>query len=402
MKKTAIILGVAMSLILSPTFSTAVYGQEEILEEEVSNQEGLVIEEVVIIELSLEEALEYALENSLDMKAIRSALDVAEIVYEDDIRGIRDLERNPGVLYERLPETGFMRVDDASVQKRLVENGSMRRGVEFTFNRAKWDVETTENKVKYNVEKAYFDLLQVEKELQIAEENLALAQKQYDHGKLRLDVGMISQQQLLGLEFNLSQAMSGHESARMYYGLQKMSFRNTLGMPFDKEFVLTDTIEVREYEEIDLEASIESALEENLAVRMAKENYELTELMLEAVAVKYPDITYRYRTQAAEVAKAEQSYVQTKNGIEMQVRASVVGLHTAEKQIATFEKAVFQASEGVRIAELSFELGQNTATEVAQANLNLMNAKKNLAQQIHAFNMALLDYKYSVGIGKGF
>ena len=86
----------------------------------------------------------------------------------------------------------------------------------------------------------------------------------------------------------------------------------------------------------------------------------------------------------------------------MQVRSAAVNLTTAEKQIATFEKAVFQASEGVRIAELSFELGQNTPTEVAQANINLMNAKKNLAQQIHAFNMALLDYKYSIGIGKGF
>jgi len=400
MKKTVIIFGITMSLMISLIAQGSAYGQEEILEEEVSNQEDLVIEEeVVIIELSLEETIEYALENSLDMKVIRSALDVAEIVYEDDIRDLRDLKRNLKVEPRLFIMAG---VDDATVQKKLVENGYMEKGTLFSLNRAKWDVETTENKVKYNVEKAYFDLLQVEKELQIAEENLALAQKQYDHGKLRLDVGMISQQQLLGLEFNLSQAMSAHESARMYYGLQKMSFRNTLGMPFDKEFELTDTIEVREYEEIDLEASIESALEENLAVRMAKENYELTELMLEAVAVKYPDITYRYRTQAAEVAKAEQSYVQTKNGIEMQVRASVVGLHTAEKQIATFEKAVFQASEGVRIAELSFELGQNTATEVAQANLNLMNAKKNLAQQIHAFNMALLDYKYSVGIGKGF
>jgi len=400
MKNKIIIFGLAAMIAFTIVPLRVVHAKEEVVVEEIDSVDELIVEEP--IELSLEKAVEYALENSLDMKVIRSALDVAEIVYEDDIRGIRDIERNPGVLYERVPESGFMRVDDASVQKRLVENGSMRRGVEFTFNRAQWDVEAKQNQVKYNVEKAYFDLLQMEKEQEIARENLELAQKQYDHGKLRFDLGMISQQQLLGLEFNLSQAQSGYDSAMMYNEMQRMSFRNTLGMPFGEEFALTDSIQLREYDEIDLEGSIKSALEENLAVIMSKENYELTQLMLEAVAVKYPDITYRYRTQAAEVVKAEQSYIQTKNGIEMMVRSSVLNLETAEKQIATFEKAVYQASEGVRIAELSFELGQNTATEVAQANLNLMNAKKNLAQQIHAFNMALLDYKYSIGIGKGF
>ena len=31
-----------------------------------------------------------------------------------------------------------------------------------------------------------------------------------------------------------------------------------------------------------------------------------------------------------------------------------------------------------------------------------MNAKKDLTKQIHAYNMALLDYEYSIGIGKSF
>lgn len=85
----------------------------------------------------------------------------------------------------------------------------------------------------------------------------------------------------------------------------------------------------------------------------------------------------------------------------MGVRTSVLNLKTAEGQIITFKNAVIMAEETVKIAELSFELGQNTPADVFEANINLMNAKKNLAQQIHAFNMALLDYKYSIGIGKG-
>jgi hypothetical protein len=408
MKNKIIILGMVISFLLTPFTGMLVSAEE--LEVEIS--EEVIVEEMMpedqeakVTQLSLQEALEQSLENNKDMEIVRLELLKAEVIYKDNIRAVKDLEDNPSLI--RLREPGIISdigpaIPDATVNRAMVKNGAMRLSIELGYNVAKWNVEMKENQVKYNVEKAYFDLLQVEKELEIAGENLTLAQKQYDHGKLRFDLGMISQQQLLGLEFNLSQARSGYDSASMYYELQKISFRNTIGMPLDREFVLTDSIEFREYEPIDLEESINSALEKNGGILISTDNYEYSRLRLEAISARYPEITFRYREQAAEVAKADKNLETVRTGVEMQVRSAVLNLTTAEKQIATFEKAVFQASEGVRIAELSFELGQNTATEVAQANLNLMNAKKNLAQQIHAFNMALLDYKYSIGIGKGF
>lgn len=80
----------------------------------------------------------------------------------------------------------------------------------------------------------------------------------------------------------------------------------------------------------------------------------------------------------------------------MGVKSAYLKLLTSEKQIKTFQKSVEQSQEAVRIAEVSFELGRNTSTEVNQANINLMNAKKELSKQIHAFNMALLDFEYSI------
>lgn len=391
MKKILIIFGLTLAFVLTS------FGQGVALaQEDVVNEEEVVDE----LQLTLEDAIELALEGNKDIEIQELELSKAEIVYKDNIRGIDRGEDNLQFIPVRDAFGGV--IPDAVVNKAFIRNGGARLATELGLDTAKWNMEMKENEVRYNVEKAYFDLLQVEKELEIAQDNLALAQKQYDHGKLRYEVGMISQQQLLGLEFSLSQAQSSHETARMYQGLQKMSFRNTLGMDLDKEFKLLDSIEVKEYEEIDLEESIKLAIENNGSLKIVEGNVEVANLNLQALSGRYPDITYAYRAQAADVAKAEKNLETVRTGVEMQVRSAVLNLTTAEKQIATFEKAVFQASEGVRIAELSFELGQNTATEVAQANLNLMNAKKNLAQQVHAFNMALLDYKYSVGIGKGF
>jgi hypothetical protein len=409
MKNRIVVFGLLITLSLMSIGGNLVFAEETTVEEAETVSEELLSEEEAtedeVLELSLQEAIDYALENSKDMEIERLELLKAEVIYKDNIRAVEDLEDNPSSI--RLREPGIISdigpaIPDATVNRALVKNGAMRLSIELGYNVAKWNVEMKENQVKYNIEKAYFDILQVEKELEISEENLSLAKKQHEHGKLRYELGMISQQQLLALEFNLSQAQSGYDSANMYYELQRMSFKNTIGMPLDREFGLTGSIEYMEYEPIDLEKSIKSALENNGGILISKDNYEYSRLRLEAISARYPDITFRYREQAAEVAKADKNLETALVGAEMQVRSAVLNLTTAEKQIATFEKAVYQASEGVRIAELSFELGQSIPTEVAQANLNLMNAKKNLAQQIHAFNMALLDYKYSIGIGKGF
>lgn len=406
MKNKVFIFGLLISFAILSFGGTMGYSQELVVEElknSLGNMaaEGETIEEPVI-ELSLQATVEYALENSKELRIQKIELEKAELAFDQSEDAIEDQKDTFELLESSPVPRRFTVTPDFNVNRSFIKNGGAMKQAEFALNFAQWNYEVTENNLVFSVEKAYFDLLQVEKEFRIAEENLMLAMKQYDNGMLRFELGMISKQQLLGLEFSLSQAQSGYESAKMYYGLQKMSFRNTIGLQLDEEFELTDTIEYREYEPIILDDAIEAGLENNAGVMTAEANLEVQKLLLEATIGRFPPITYRYRTQEQEVMNAEMNLQTAKNGVEMQVRSAVLNLTTAEKQIATYEKAVYQASEGVRIAELSFELGQNTPTEVAQANLNLMNAKKNLAQQIHAFNMALLDYKYSIGIGKGF
>lgn len=400
MKKKILMFGLAASFVFAPLCQGVAFAEEEAVEPEVAVEEEEIEEVKEPLELSLEKAIEIALEKSKDMEIVRLELDKAEIVYKDNIRGIDRGEDYLKFIPVRDPFGTVM--PDALVNKTFIRNGGARLATELGRDAARWNLEMKENEVKYNVEKAYFDLLQTEEQLQIAKENLEITQKQYDHGKLRLDVGMISEQDLLGLDFNLSQAKSNLDTAAMYYELQKMSFRNTIGLELDKKITFTGLIESKEYKEIDLEESIEKALESNGSLKTVEGNVEVAHLNLHAISGKYPDITYVYRAQAAEVAKAEKQLETVRAGVEMQVRSAVLNLTTAEKQIITYEKAVEQAAKTVKIAELSFELGQSTPTEVLQANLNLMNSKKNLSQQIHAFNTSLLDYVYSIGIGKGF
>jgi len=351
-----------------------------------------------IMKFSLQEAIDYALLNSKEMNLQRLELAKSEVQYTQNRKAVRsaqdfyDLDINIPRTYEITP--------DDNVNRAMIKNGASLRQVELAWNIANWNLVKKENQIKYNVEKAYFDLKKAETEVKIANENLALSQKQFEFGKLRFQVGLMSKQQLLGLELGLSQAKSGFDASDMAYKLQQMSFKNTIGMDLGIRVELIDTLEKKSYEPIILDDSIKLAFENNVNLKIAEESYEIQQLVLKATSGRFPEITFRYREKATEVAKAEQTLMTVKNGIEMGVRSSYLGLITAEKQIETFKLAVQQATEALRIAELSFELGQITPTEIAQANINLMNAKKSLAQQIHAYNLALLDFEYSTGIGK--
>lgn len=389
MKKKLIIYAIVFSVFASILVSNYTYAAKE---ETVS--------------LSLDAAINYALENSKDIAIKEAELEKAKVKYNDDIRAVKKGEKDIDLYPTRLndpnaPDKVGEAIPDSPLNQGMINSGALRKSVELPYDIAKWNLEMKKNEIKYNVEKAYYDLLQMEKELEIVVENLKLSEKQYNQGKVKYDLGTISNQELLGLEMGVLKAQNMYESTKMYRDLQVMSFQNTIGMPFSSDIKLTDTIGYKEHKEIDLEASVKKGLENSAMIKMAEENYELAKMTLKGISGRYPENTYRYKEQAAEVAKAEKNLETAKNGVEMMVRSSYLNLLTAEKQIKTYDKTIEQAQKTVEIASLSFDLGQSTAMEVTQANLNLMNAKKELSAQIHAYNMALLDYEDSIGFGKG-
>ncbi|NMA48817.1 MAG: TolC family protein, partial [Tissierellia bacterium] len=329
--KKIIMLLIAASLFFTPLTGIVAYADEDI---ELTETTEVVIKPVEneTLTLTLQEAIDYALLNNKELEIQKLELAKAEVSYKENKNAIKKAEDGAKML-DRLdiPRT-YEVTPDQIVNKALIDKGVSEKQNELALLSANMNLEMKENQIKYNVEKAYFDLLQKQEELRISGENLALSQKQYNNSKLRYDLGMISKQQLLGIELGLSQAQSGYDAAEMIYEIQLLSFKRTLGLPLEKGIKLTSVIEVKEYEPIDLEESIKLALENNAGVIISKENAVIQPLILEATSGRFPPITFRYRKQETEVAKAEENLQQAKLGVEMGVRTSILNLKTAEEQ----------------------------------------------------------------------
>lgn len=380
------------------SISVITYAEDSVLNEIDPNKE---------IELSLEQAIDYALKHSRDVKIQDLDTKRAELKYDQDRKALRDYRNNKDLIDDA---SNASREEKASNdldiltmidQKEYFDLGIIDRQAKLTKQISIWNKEIKENEIKYNVEKAYFDLLQSEKDMEIAKEGLELANKQYEQSKKMYELGTISHQQLLSVELAVSQAQSGYDMALMGYELQKMSFNNTLGLSLGQKVKLTDKIEYKTHEEIKLEEAIKAANESSAMLKVSKESYELSELTFKAVRAKHVTPNqYKYREQEIAVEQAAKNLDTAKNGVEMSVRSAYHSLITAEKQIKTYEKAVENAEKAYELTELSYNLGQNTSNDVTKARIDLMDAKKNLSKQIHAYNLALLDFKYSIGLGK--
>lgn len=343
-----------------------------------------------ILELNLDSAIQYALEHNRDMTIQDLNIKKAEISYDSQMKGVKEFNNLSNAAQKLYP----------TVDRKLFQLGVIERSAKLSLQKAKWNKELKVNEIMYNVEKAYYDLAQVGQGMEIAKESLELAEKQYEQSKKMFELGMLSKQQLLSIELAVSQAQSGYDSAVMGYEIQKMNFNNTLGLPLDQDIILTDQIQYKEYNEANIEEAIMTAFENSASLKVAIENHELSELTLKATKARYTENTYKYREQEVAVEMSAKSLDMAKNSIEMGIRATYLSLITSEKQTKTYELTVEKAQKALELAELSYELGQNTSTDVTQARIELMNAKTNLLKQIHTYNMALLDFKYNIGLGK--
>ena len=197
---------------------------------------------------------------------------------------------------------------------------------------------------------------------------------------------------------SVTQAKSVYEAAKTMYQVQLMSFNNILGADLNTEIVLLDEITYPEYENIDIEDAIKNAFENNVSLKSARENYEIQKLILEALSIKYPSITYKYKEQQIAIEEAEKNVKSAENLIEMGLRSAYFNLTSVKENIGIYEESIKLAERSLELAELNYELGMNTNKEVTEARISVMEAKKSYMNHLHQYHTALINFQDSMGL----
>ena len=106
----------------------------------------------------------------------------------------------------------------------------------------------------------------------------------------------------------------------------------------------------------------------------------------------------KVRSADANLVKAEETYRQTRDAVQLDVRSSYLNLREAEKRIGTAKVAVDKAEEDYHIAQVRYQAGVGTNLDVMDAQVALTAAKNNYIQALYDYNTSGAELEKAMGV----
>ncbi len=348
---------------------------------------------------SLQQAVDYALENSAAIKLSHTAVDKAEVGYREAKSAYDKADKISGAQRRAMMAEGIVISADAMFENYKMDEGYYKEMADMGRTIAKAGREQTVETVKMAVQNAYFNLLFAADKVEIQKSMLDSAKEDMDIADKKYELGMVSQVDVLSGEAALESARLGYNTALRDLEYQRMSFNKTLGLPLKTEVELTDRLGFEEPDEADLDETVALALENRYEIIAAKEQYRVNEFNHKLTLGWYPEGTFVTRQARYEMENSHHKLVNTEQDVELSVRKAYMDMHSAYESIGVLGKNVERLEKAYDIARLRYDTGMATSQEVVNALNALNDIKLQHLQAIHGYNLAKVQFEASGGIG---
>lgn len=312
--------------------------------------------------VTLSEAVEIALKNSLSLAAVRLDLEDASLAL-DQARAENLVRPNPAALVQ----------------------------AENSFDIARRKVQMEEFNTRIAAEQDYYNVLKAADYADIAEKALALAERQLSVARSKFAAGAGTQSEVIGAVSKVAEARASLAKARGSYDLALLKFRQTLGLSLDDDVVpVREEFVFQEYLP-DVEKDIEFALANRVEILQLMGAIRAAETQVEVSSNDYtPELALK-RAKVAE-DKAANGLEQLKYGIELEIRQAYLSLVDLSRQLEAQKENVAEAEENLRIARKLLAVSMATQDQVMAAELAVAQAQMNLRHTLYDYNIAKLGY----------
>ncbi|MDR1134604.1 MAG: TolC family protein [Clostridiales Family XIII bacterium] len=270
----------------------------------------------------------------------------------------------------------------------------------FLISQSAIQYEIDINILEHETTQVYYQVLQAEEALRIAEENLQNQKSILTNTEKKLEQGMVSKMDLLTAESSVQDAEVKVASAGSALKAVKMSFNQKMNLPLMQDVKLTGTLKMANAPSIVLKSAIEAALSTRNELNQLQ--YQLDKAQLELDDKTFVSrYSAEYLTAELAIKQVEKGLKDTKQLLELDVRSRYMNIQNVANEIAALNKTVSNAKEGYRLAELSYNAGMNTLVDVHSAQLASFQAQLGLAAKTLEYNLAINDFKMAIGYGTG-
>jgi hypothetical protein len=403
--KKKLILGLVVMMLIS---SMPVLGMETTSESAVSeeeNQEEAVKEEV--LQLTIEDAVQLAIENSWDIQTLdRNLRNIDDAIdAQEDLQDAMELILKGPIdsinkALEKYKEMGLV---SSYVDALLIKRGfglEQIKSQEVVLEETK---KQTLEAIEIGAKSAYYQVLIAEKTLELQEQLLKKAEQHKEIAKVKYENGVATKLVKLQADSAYISAKSDYQNAEDELKIKYLELNNTLGLEFDQEVDLVSDVGYTPTEEIDLDASIESAFENRSDIKKLKSELELQEVETAAYKSYYTPALQQYKDAEEKLLEAEHAYEQSFKDVELDVRRNYLELVKAERALSNMTESAAIARESVRVSQLFYEYDLATLTDVIDAETGLAQAEIGRYQLMVSYNITkmMFENSYDVGLPSG-
>ena len=397
------------------------------------------------VEINLDKAIEMALQTNPTVK-ISEAESSAAKAQKDEAKASRWLsidythktarggyyDSADGAAPHNTHSNGF----DASIP--LYTGGKLSGTIEQAvqnYKSSEYGVDESYQAVKLSATNGYYSVLEAIDTVKLSKESVERLSAHLQNVQAQYDVGVVARVDVLRSQVELADAEQTLIKAQNAYDLAVADLNNIIGLPHGTELKVTESLQYNKYDNpmencinfalanrpelFQAEAGIEAA---KASVKVAKSGY-MPQVAASAsndwssanwpgddgenwgvgisVSMNVFDsgvTAAKVRAAEANLYKAEETYRQTKDSVQLDVRNSYLSLREAEKRIATSKVAVESAQEDYRISQLRYQAGVGTNIDVMDSQVALTQAQNNYVQALYDYNTSSASLAKAMGV----
>ena len=296
-------------------------------------------------------------------------------------------------------------------------------------------VQRTYNEMRSTVTNGYFTMLQADNLQKLNAESVTRLEDHLKNVQAQYDVGVVAKVDVLRSQVELANAKQTLIQAENSYQVAEANMNKIVGLPMDTDLKLDNLLVYNAYDK-NMDECLAYAAEHRPELMQAKYGVDAAKGALMVARSGHMPQVSASATQAlgsdywlgdnrtkwyaginvkmnvfdtgvtlskihgaeADLKKAQETYRDTVDSVNLDVRSNYLGLREAEKRISTTKLAVEQADEDYRIAQLRYMSGVGTNTDVLDAQVALTQAKTNYTQALYDYNTSKTALETSIGV----
>jgi outer membrane protein TolC len=305
------------------------------------------------------------------------------------------------------------------------------------LEKAKLDYEAEIQNLVLDVKKAYFSVLKAQRFLETSLKYKESLEKHLKDARKMFEMGLVTKLDILKTEVALKDAETKITQNENYLKIAKSNFNFILNRSLEHEFIPEDILE-KEIEPSDYQWWKNTAQNQRNEIKSFE---KLVSIYNKNVQIEksnlYPQVYFFFNynfekgTQTSienwednwntgislsydiwncgetrkKIKKAEKAREEIekqleliRNSVEIEVRNAYLNLLSAEKKIEQGKKQNESAEENLRVAELLYNEGLATTTDVIDANTALIQAKNSFFDYLYEYQISFAELEKASGI----